>query len=263
MKKIIFYGSGNISQALMAGLISSGFNKNLIEFIDRNNTNSRKTKKLGAKKIKLENIDSKSIIFLGVKPKDAMHACNEIYAAIKKPKIVSLVAGIKSKKYLSSTKDIELIRAMPNTSSKFNKGITAIFNCNANKTTFNQVASIFKKVGTTITIINENKIDDFTGLVGSGPAYFFYLLKVYEKRILKLCDDDRLKKDIIISNLLEGVSSSIIENNDLDELIALVASKKGTTEAGLKSFKASKLSQNFEKGIAAAIKRAKDISAEF
>ena len=29
------------------------------------------------------------------------------------------------------------------------------------------------------------------------------------------------------------------------------------------SFKSSKLSQNFEKGIAAAIKRAKDISVEF
>ena len=51
MKKIVFYGSGNISQALIAGLISAGFNKNLIEFIDRNDTNSRKTKKLGAKKL--------------------------------------------------------------------------------------------------------------------------------------------------------------------------------------------------------------------
>ena len=50
MKKIVFYGSGNISP-LIAGLISAGFNKNLIEFIDRNNTNSRKTKKLEQKKL--------------------------------------------------------------------------------------------------------------------------------------------------------------------------------------------------------------------
>ena len=181
----------------------------------------------------------------------------------RKPKIVPLVAGIKSNKYLSESEGVELIRAMPNTSSQFNKGITAICNCNANKTTFNQVSSIFKKVGTTIDITKENKIDDFTGLIGSGPAYFFYLLKVYEKRILKLCDGDKSKKDTIICNLLEGVSYSINDNSNLDELIASVASKKGTTEAGLKSFKSSKLSQNFEKGIAAAIKRAKDISVEF
>ena len=208
-------------------------------------------------------LNSKSIIFLGVKPKDAMSAYIEICSVIKKPKIVSLVAGIKSNKYLSQYKDVELIRAMTNTSSQFNKGITAIYNCSANKTAFNQVSSIFKKLGTTIDITKENKIDDFTGLIGSGPAYFFYLLKVYEKRILKLCDGDKSKKDNIICNLLEGVSYSINDNSNLDELIASVASKKGTTEAGLKSFKSSKLSQNFEKGIAAAIKRAKDISVEF
>ena len=263
MKKIVFYGSGNISQALISGLISSGFKKSFIEFIDRNKINSRKTKKLGATKTNLKAIDSKSIIFLGVKPKDAMSAYIEICSVIKKPIIVSLVAGIKSNKYLSQYKDVELIRAMTNTSSQFNKGITAIYNCSANKTAFNQVSSIFKKLGTTIDITKENKIDDFTGLIGSGPAYFFYLLKVYEKRILKLCDGDKSKKDNIICYLLEGVSHSINDNSNLDELIASVASKKGTTEAGLKSFKSSKLSQNFEKGIAAAIKRAKDISVEF
>ena len=263
MNKIVFYGSGNISQAILSGLISSGYGKNLIEFVDRNKINSQRTKKLGAKKTKLECIDPKSIIFLGVKPKDAIKAFDEICSVIKKPKIVSLVAGIKSNKYLSIYKDVEFIRAMPNTSSKYNKGITAIYNCNARKTTFNRVSIIFKKVGTTVDITKEDKIDDFTGLIGSGPAYFFYLLKVYEKRILKLCDGDKSKKETIICNLLEGVSYSINDNSNLDELIASVASKKGTTEAGLKSFKSSKLSQNFEKGIAAAIKRAKDISVEF
>ena len=77
MKKIVFYGSGNISQALISGLLSSGYKKNLIEFIDRNKINSRKTKKLGATKTNLKTIDTKSIIFLGVKPKDAMNAYTE------------------------------------------------------------------------------------------------------------------------------------------------------------------------------------------
>ena len=34
MKKILFYGAGNISQALIMGLLSSGFNKNNIEYIE-------------------------------------------------------------------------------------------------------------------------------------------------------------------------------------------------------------------------------------
>ena len=67
MKKIVFYGSGNISQALISGLLSAGYKKNLIEFIDRNKINSRKTKKLGATKTNLKTIDTKSISFEGRK----------------------------------------------------------------------------------------------------------------------------------------------------------------------------------------------------
>jgi Pyrroline-5-carboxylate reductase len=39
VKKILFYGAGNISQALIMGLLSSGFNKVDIEYIDRNLSN--------------------------------------------------------------------------------------------------------------------------------------------------------------------------------------------------------------------------------
>ena len=112
-------------------------------------------------------------------------------------------------------------------------------------------------------IYKESHLDDFTGLVGSGPAYFFYLLQVYEKRIMKICNGDHKKKNLIISNLLEGVSKSINSGEATDALINAVASKKGTTEAGIKSFKNSELSKSFDKGIAAAIKRSKEISSEF
>ena len=46
MKKILFYGAGNISQALIMGLLSSGFNKNNIEYIDRNLSNQKILKNL-------------------------------------------------------------------------------------------------------------------------------------------------------------------------------------------------------------------------
>ena len=52
MKKILFYGAGNISQALIMGLLSSGFNKNNIEYIDRNLSNQKNLKKLKIKNVK-------------------------------------------------------------------------------------------------------------------------------------------------------------------------------------------------------------------
>lgn len=46
MKKIVFFGAGNIAQSIILGLISSGHNKENILFIDRNRKNQNVLKKL-------------------------------------------------------------------------------------------------------------------------------------------------------------------------------------------------------------------------
>ena len=263
MKRLIFFGAGNISQAVISGLVNSGYSKKDIFYIDRNQANSLKLKKLKIKRLELSSSQPSDIFILAVKPKDAIGAYTEICAFVKRPKIIALVAGIKSKKYLAKFSNVELMRVMPNTSSRFNKGITAIHNISASKTTVKKVAKLFNAVGIILKISNESYLDDFTGLIGSGPAYFFYLLQVYEKRIMKICNGDIEKKNLIMCNLLDGVSKSIGSGETINSLIDAVASKKGTTEAGIKSFKGDQLSKSFDKGIAAAIKRSKEISSEF
>ena len=42
MKDIVFFGGGNIAQALIAGLTSNGVEKKKIFFIDRNTLNQKK-----------------------------------------------------------------------------------------------------------------------------------------------------------------------------------------------------------------------------
>jgi pyrroline-5-carboxylate reductase len=129
--------------------------------------------------------------------------------------------------------------------------------------TLKKVRALLNRVGITLELDKETKMNDFTGLIGSGPAYFFYLLKIYEKRILKLCNGNTKLRDKILGNLMEGVGIASKDNKAMDELISAVASKKGTTEAGLKSFKSSRILNSFEKGIIAAVNRSKEISNEF
>ena len=105
--------------------------------------------------------------------------------------------------------------------------------------------------------------DRFTGFIGSGPAYFFYLLKTYEKNLNKLSNGDSLKSKEIIASLLIGVALSIKNGGSMDELIKIVASKKGTTEAGINLYKSKKLLNIFDYGIKSAIKRSKEISNEY
>ena len=262
MKKILFYGGGNIAQSVIEGLIKSGFSKKNIYFIDRNLSNQKILKKL---KIRKFAGDANEIDFfiLCVKPKDALNAYEKITIMKNNPKIVSFVAGIKSKRYLKLNKNVKFLRAMPNTSSRFDLGITALFNYSFQKTDMAYIKGLFKKFGKVIELDRESKMNQFTGLVGSGPAYFFYLLKTYEKELLKMCNGNKDEVASIMKNLLEGVSKSIQVNDNLDELIKMVASKKGTTEAGLKSFSSNNINKIFKEGLKRAIERSKEISNEY
>ena len=262
MKKILFYGGGNIAQSVIQGLIKSGFSKKNIYFIDRNLSNQKILKKL---KIRKFAGDANEIDFfiLCVKPKDALNAYEKITSMKNNPKIVSFVAGIKSKRYLRLNENVKFLRAMPNTSSRFDLGITALFNYSFQKTDMAYIKGLFKKFGKVIELDRESKMNQFTGLVGSGPAYFFYLLKTYEKELLKMCNGNKDEVASIMKNLLEGVSKSIQVNNNLDELIKMVASKKGTTEAGLKSFSSNNINKIFKDGLKKAIERSKEISNEY
>ena len=58
--------------------------------------------KISIKKAEQKNISKIDVFVLAVKPKDALEAYNEIIDLQDKPKIISLVAGIKTQKYLKS-----------------------------------------------------------------------------------------------------------------------------------------------------------------
>ena len=260
---IVFYGGGNIAQSFIEGLLRSGYKRSNIFYLDRNPRNKRILKKLKIRSLDSQKLLKVDLFFLAVKPKDAISAYEKILRDYKNPKIISFVAGIKTNKYKKINKNIEFLRAMPNTSSKFNLGITAIYNSSFNKTNLTKAVNIIKRVGMTIMLNKESKIDTFTGIIGSGPAYFFYLLKTYEKKLLTLCNGNKHEVNKMIVNLIKGVGSSIEDKKDLDALIMSVASKKGTTEAGLKSFKSNGIRSTFEKGLNEAIKRSKEISNEY
>ena len=259
--RIAFYGCGNIAQSIIEGLIEDGFKSKDIFYVDRNEENKKRLKKLKIKNLENHKV-SIDFFFLAVKPKDAMLGFETILESYKNPKVVSLVAGINSKSYLKRENDIEFLRAMPNTSSKYNSGITAILNSTFKENNLKKIIELFNRVGIVLELNKESSMDKFTGFIGSGPAYFFYLLKTYEKNLNKLSNGDPLKSKEIIASLLNGVALSIKNGGSMDELIKIVASKKGTTEAGINHFKSKKLLNIFDYGIKSAIKRSKEISNE-
>ena len=264
MNKIVFYGCGNISQSIIQGLISSGVSVKDISFIDRNPINKNKLKEMGINAQNKKNpVHSEALVILAVKPKDANNALKEISDITLSPKLISVVAGIKIENLNKYFNEAQIVRAMPITASAFKKGITAVYGEDNNKELVKETKKIFDQVGKSIILKNEDEMNVFTGLIGSGSAYFFYLLEVYEQHLLRLCNNNKKDVNDIMVNFLDGISSSINNATSLNEAIKLIASKGGTTEAGINSLKGNNVLQLFEKGIISAVNRSKELGDEY
>ena len=94
--KICFLGCGNISQAIIDGLLKSGISPSDIACIERNEQRVESLRAQNLQIIELENLASMDfdLVVLAVKPKDALSAEQNIFKMAPKAAILSVVAGI-------------------------------------------------------------------------------------------------------------------------------------------------------------------------
>jgi len=114
--------------------------------------------------------------------------------------------------------------------------------------------------GRSVFLEDEAMLDAVTALSGSGPAYFYYLVKSMVEAGKRMGFEESMATLLVKQTMLG--SFHLINNADksLDDLIKAVASKGGTTEAALREFENGQLSQTLHAGILAAEHRAKELS---
>ena len=180
-KKIGFIGSGNMGEAIIAGLCKSIGPGNIFVFdIDEKKLIDKKKKY--AINISENNITlckNSDIIFLCVKPDIIFKVLDDIKSSLNNKKIiVSIAAGIN----LDSIEKIvgsqnKIIRAMPNTPALINQGMTVISpNKKADDDSIKKIETIFSNIGK-VLVLKEVLMDTVTGVSGSGPAYVFTFIQ--------------------------------------------------------------------------------------
>lgn len=267
-KRIGIIGFGNMGSAIAEGL------KNTYEVIvyDKDISKIKSLKKIKVASSNIDLVKNVDLVILAVKPQDFKSLLNEIKDYTKDKFVISIAAGIPIefiKKYLNT----EIVRVMPNLPLKVKKGVSCICPDSAVKKENLELAKkIFKRFGV-VLVIKENLIDAATAISGSGPGFLYYMIKNKSKSEIKKyiknifipifietaqkLGFDKKSAQILAKNTAEG---SLIYLNksklSLSELINKVASKGGTTEAGL-----CVLSQNrgLDEAILKAYERAKEL----
>ena len=262
--KIGFVGTGNMGQAILKGLINSGFSKNDLVAITKTVESSKKIasdfKVYSSNKI--EDIKDCDVVFIGVKPQNI----NEVLPEIKKNTsndalLISLAVGVKTEsieKILGN--QFKVIRAMPNTPALVGKGVTGLAKGkNATDKDLEIAQKLFLSVGK-VVIVDENLIDVVAAASGSGPAYFFYVTEAITEAAVELGLSKEVAQ-VLVNNTFIG-SAHLFENSneEISNLRKKVTSPKGTTLAALENLDQNNFKEIWKDALTAAIKRAQEIS---
>ena len=202
------------------------------------------------------------LVILSVKPQDYPSAAESLRAVLKHNQVIlSIMAGISIEKIQTTLNHPLVIRAMPNTPAMLGMGMTAFAAApEVDNIKLRKVENLINTTGRAVFLEDEGLLDAVTALSGSGPAYFFYLVKAMIEAGKRMGFDEAMAGLLVKQTMLGSFHLINTADKSLDELIKAVASKGGTTEAALKCFEEGDLSENLIAGIEAAQKRATELS---
>jgi len=118
---------------------------------------------------------------------------------------------------------------------------------------------LFSAVGEVVEL-PERLFDAVTAVSGSGPAYVFLLVQVWEQAARRLGLSSAVASRTIRCTLEGSVRLLQASGLSASRLIADVASKGGTTEAALRVFAQRRLQAQFDEALRAAARRSKELS---
>ncbi len=175
-----FIGGGQMAEALIKGIITSGLFKNEDIFVAEPNEFRRDhletTYQIKTYYSNLPVFANCKNIILAVKPQ-TMSSLLEDCADRVQPRhiLITIAAGLPISFYTDKLKNPEakIIRVMPNTPALVLEGASALSrNTNVTDEELHEADNIFQAVGE-VVILDEVHLDAVTGLSGSGPAYVF------------------------------------------------------------------------------------------
>jgi pyrroline-5-carboxylate reductase len=207
-------------------------------------------------------ISESELIILAVKPQDFSLLAPAIKNSLRPGIIVlSIMAGITIKKLEEMLDHKTIIRAMPNSPVEAGMGMTG-FSTHESVTMseVRKVENVLGTTGRTAYFENENLLNAVTALSGSGPAYFYYILRAMIDAGKEMGMDEVTATTLVKQTMLGAFHLVNNANKSFDELIKTVASKGGTTEAAIKVFEERGLHKAIVDGIIAAENRGKELA---
>ena len=218
--------------------------------------------RIAAPQTNRELVRTSRTVLLAVRPQQMNGVLREIRGVVTPHHlIITIAAGLDLASYRRALPGRpRLIRAMPNRAIRAGSGITALFGSKPHSSADRRLARrLFSASGDAFFVEREAWFDAITALSACGIAFVFLFLLALSRGgrrgglPLPLSRQLALKTATGALRLLEAPGAR------LEEEIRRVASKGGTTEAGLRLFRKRGFVPTVEAAVAAAIRRAREL----
>lgn len=266
MAKLAVLGGGKMGQALLAGLLASGWRK--AEDVIVTGRRTERLEELAAAygvETTMDNaaaVAGAEIVVLAVKPQDMETLLSEISAHVTSEQtVLSFVAAI-STAFIEARlgSDIPVVRAMPNTPSVVHEGMAGISpGKHAGPEHLDHAREVLTHVGRVVTV-NEEYLDAVTAISGSGPAYFALLAEAMIEAGILLGLSREISSELVIQTMLGSAKMLRDEHMHPVELREMVTSPGGTTTRAIKVLEQSGVRAAFLNAIQAAMERSQELA---
>ncbi len=264
--KIAILGAGNMAAAIVGAVSRSRkISPEIFCAYDRYPEQLQRISKLGALTSSTisEATKDADYILLSVKPQDLESVICELKNQCKdyaQKKYITICAGI-STSYICSLLGAEcpVIRVMPNAPMMIGFGATAISrNSLVSDKDYSKICGIFS-FGGEVASIPENQMNAIISVNSSSPAFFYEFIRIMIEYAKSRGIDESVARSMAQNAMLGAAKMLISSDKSPEELISVVKSKKGTTEAALDSFAAGGFERIIFEAMDCCTKRAEEL----
>ncbi len=266
-RRIAILGAGKIGEALISGLVSSGWREpaELWATSRRQERVDELSERYGirATTSNAEAVSGAAIVVVAVKPQDIEALLGEIGGLLgEEQTVLSIAAAIPTsliEGHLLAR--VPVVRAMPNTPSTVHEGIAGIAGgAHAAETHLAAASEVLLHLGRVVRV-PENQMDAVTAVSGSGPAYFALLAEAMIEAGILLGLSREISTQLVVQTMLGTAKQLRDTHMHPVELREMVTSPGGTTIAAIRVLEMAGVRAAFLNAIQAAMDRSRELAA--
>lgn len=266
---ISFIGAGHMAQAIIAGLVESGYPaQSIIATATRESSLSPLGERYGINTTTDNNeaVRASDIVVLAVKPQIMKGVCANISddIQVKKPLILSVAAGLTCDTLSGWLGGYtEIARAMPNTPALVGTGACGLYAASGVSEEHKALAAkLMGAVGITEWVEEESLLSAVTAIAGSAPAYFFYMMEALEKAGVERGLPLETARRLVIQTALGAAKMCTNSEDAPEEFKKRVMSPKGTTERAVHYLEQGGLEALMQGAVDACFARAEELGRD-